>query len=203
MARRENWSVAELIVTKGIRAGKLLKLQRVLKMFVVAPAAKVTDRYFASAAMHNGAYAVANSGLPGDGQAHSVTCLETITDAAEDTNGTLTITGKDIDGNVISEVLTPDGGVTKETEKCFKQVTSITGAGWVQNGATPDTIVVGFSDKVGLPDKIDAAANILLVGFDTALINAPTVAVDANDLSKNCITVVGDGTKKLRAIYQV
>ena len=64
-------------------------------------------------------------------------------------------------------------------------------------------VVIGFGDKIGLPDKLSVAGDILLVGFDTALVNAPTVAIDANILAKNCITAVGDGTKVLRAIYQV
>ena len=201
MARRENWSVAELIVTKGIRAGKLLKLHKVLKMFVVTPAAKIANRYVTSVVMGNKTYTLANT-APGDGLAHSVTAAETAVDV-EDTNGILTITGKDVDGKVISEVLTPDAGVTVESTKCFKEITSIVGSGWTQGGTGPDTIVIGFGDKIGLPDKLPSAEDILLVGFDTALVNAPTVAVDANVLSKNCITVVGDGTKKLRAIYQV
>jgi hypothetical protein len=153
--------------------------------------------------MHNGTYAVANNGLPGDGLAHNVTCLETITDASEDTNGTLTITGIDLDGNPITEIITPDGGVTIQGAKAFKQVTSIVGAGWVQNGATPDTIVIGFGDVQGLPEMIAAAADILLVAFNTAIDNAPTVAVSLTSLANNTITEVGTGSAQLKVIYQI
>jgi hypothetical protein len=203
MSRKENWSVSELIVTKGIRAGRLLKLAKVLKFFVCTPATIVANRYFASAAMHNGAYAVANGGLPGDGLAHSVTCAVTAVDVA-DTMGKLTIVGTDIDGKVISEDIIPAAGSTVEGNLAFKSVTSITGSGWVQGGTGPDNIVIGFGEKVGLPDYIGAAADILMVGFDTAIVNAPTVAVDTSVLAKNVVTTpTGNGTKKLRVLYQV
>ena len=202
MARRENWSVGELIVTKGIRAGKKLKLQKVLKFFVCVPAAIVADRYFASAAMHNGAYTVANGGIPGDGLAHNVTCAQTAVDA-EDTNGILTITGLDVDGKTITEDITPNAGVTVQGTKAFKKVTSIVGSGWVAGGGD-DTIVIGFGELVGLPDLVAAASDILMVGFNTALVNAPTVTVDPAVLSKNTVTTpTGDATKQLRILYQV
>jgi len=203
MARRERLSVGELWITKGLKAGVRGNLNKVLRMFKCTPAAKVADRFFADAAMHNGVYAVANSGLPGDGLAHNITCLETITNAAEDTNGTLTIVGIDKDGYAISEVITPNGGATVEGAKAFKQVTSITGAGWVINGADADTIVIGFGDLQGLPEMIAAASDILLVAFDAAIVNAPTVAVSETVLSSNTVSAVGDATKQLKVIYQV
>jgi hypothetical protein len=203
MSRRENWSVGELLVNIGIRAGKRKLLAKVLKFFVCVPAAIVANRYFASAAMHNGAYAVANDGLPGDGLAHNVTCLQTAVDV-EDTNGTLTITGLDIAGNIITEVLTPDAGVTVQGAKAFAKVTSIIGAGWAQGGTGPDTIVIGFGEVVGMPDYLADTADVLMVAHNTALVNAPTVTKDAAVLSKNTVLVpTGDGTKKLRVLYQV
>ncbi len=203
MSRKENWSVSELIVTKGIRAGKLLKLSKVLKFFICTPATIVADRYFASAAMHNGAYAVANDGLPGDGLAHNVTCAETAV-GAEDTNGKLTITGLDVDGNIITEDIIPDAGVTIQGARAFKKVTSIVGSGWAQGGGQDDTIVIGFGEIVGLPDRLAVAADVLMLAHNTALVNAPTVVADANVLSKNTALVpTGDGTKKLRVLYQV
>jgi hypothetical protein len=88
--------------------------------------------------------------------------------------------------------------------KAFAQVTSIVGTGWVQGGTGPDTIVIGFGEKVGLPDYIAASADILMVAHNTALVNAPTVAVSATVLASNTVLVpTGDGTKKLRVLYQV
>lgn len=203
MANKEFFSVGDLWITKGIRAGKRKLLAKVLKFYVVAPAAKVTNRYFASAAMHNGAYTLANGGLPGDTLPHSVTMVVTDVDVA-DTRGIITILGTDIEGKIISEDMTPGANsVIVESLNTFKTITSITGSGWAQGGTTADNIIIGFGDKQGLPDYIVAAGDILLVALDTALVNAPTVAVDAAVLAKNCITVVGDGTKKMRVLYQL
>lgn len=206
MARREEWSVKELTIVEGggIRAGVGQKLAKMIRIYRSVPAAKVANRYFASAAMHLGAYTIANSGLPGDGLAHNVTCTETITDAAEDTNGTLIITGTDIDGRVVSETITPNGGAEVATAKAFKKVTSIVGAGWVQQGATPDTIVIGFGDVLGLPEKIAAATDILFVIFGTAVTtNTTTKTVSAVSLANNTVTLVGDATKEAIVVYQI
>lgn len=204
MGRREQFTVGELTITKGMKAGLSEKFFKVLKFYSVVPAVIVADRYVVSANMKVGAYTLANSGLPGDGLAHNVTVAETITDAAEDTNGTITITGLDIDGKIITEDIIPNGGATIQGTKAFKQVTSVVGAGWVQNGATPDTIVVGFGEVVGLPDYLDATADVLMVAHNTALINAPTVTQSCSVLASNTVLVpTGDGTKVLRVLYQV
>jgi len=191
----------ELLVGKLI-GGPNGEVDRFLKTFVATPAAAVANRYFASAAMHNGAYAVTNGGLPGDGLAHNVTCAETAVDA-EDTNGKLVIVGKDVNGNTISEEIVPNAGETVQGVKAFKEVVSITGVGWVQGGTGPDTIVIGFGDVIGLPDFIREAADVFLAAMGTALINAPTVTVGA-ELCRNTVLATGaNGTNKLRVIYLI
>ena len=204
MARKEQWSVGELTITQGIRAGKDEVLKKVLRFYTGVPAAIVADQYVASVDMGNKSYTIANSGLPGDDLAHNVTCLETITNAAEDTNGILTVTGLDINGKVISEVITPNGGATVQGVRAFAQVTSIVGSGWVINGADEDTIVIGFGELVGLPEKVALAADILMVTHSTALVNAPTATVSLVVTALNTVTVpTGDGSKVLRVLYQV
>jgi hypothetical protein len=151
--------------------------------------------------MKVGAYTVANDGLPGDGLAHNVTVAQTAV-GAEDTNGTITVTGIDINGDAISEVITPNAGATVQGAKAFKQVLSVVGAGWVIAEGN-DTIVVGFGEIVGLPHKIAAAADVLLVGFDTALVNAPTVVAGTTLAECTVLVPTGDGTKKLRLIYEI
>jgi hypothetical protein len=200
MGRREQFTVHELTLTGALKRAHGAEIAKFLKPFVATPAAKVANRYFASAAMHNGAYAVANGGLPGDGLARNVTCAQTAVDA-EDTNGTLTLTGIDIEGKPISEEIAPDAGVTVEGLKAFKRVDSIVGAGWAQGGTGADTIVIGFGDVIGIPDRIAALADIVLVGFDTGILNAPTLTVDKDIISKNTVKVVGDATKVLRVFY--
>ncbi len=204
MGRREQFSCNELTITGGIKSGKRELLAKVLKFYSCVPAAIVADRYFASAAMHNGAYAVANSGLPGDGLAHNVTMC--VTDVGgTDTRGTITVTGTDIEGKIISEIFTPGAtGVTVQGTKAFKSVTSIVGSGWVTaDGA--DTIVIGFGEIMGLPDYLAATSDVLLVGFDTGLANAPTVTQSATVLAQNTVTnpAAGNAAKKLRVLYQL
>jgi len=199
MGRREQMTIGELTLTGALKRAYGGEVAKFLKPFIAVPAVKVADRYFASAAMHNGAYAVANGGLPGDGLAHNVTCAQTAVDA-EDTTGTLTVTGIDAEGKLITEEIVPNAGATVEGLKAFKRVDSIAGAGWVTNGGA-DTIVIGFGDVIGIPDRIAALADIVLVGFDTGIINAPVLTVDKDVLAKNTVTLVGDATKVVRVFY--
>jgi hypothetical protein len=192
----------ELLTVGKLIGGPMGEVERFLKTYVAVPLAAVANRYFASAAMHNGAYAVANGGLPGDGLAHNITCLQTAVDV-EDTNGTMTIVGKDIRGYTISEVLIPDAGVTVQGTKAFSQVDSITGAGWVQGGTGPDTIVIGFGDAVGLPDILLAASDVFLVAVGTGILNAPTVAVGPAHCENTVLATGANGTNKLRVIYLI
>ena len=194
--RYEELSIGKLI------GGPNGEVERFLKTFVATPATAVANRYFASAAMHNGAYAVTNGGFPGDGLAHNVTVAETAVDA-EDTNGKLVIEGKDVRGYTIMEEIVPDAGVTVQGAKAFSQITSITGVGWVQGGTGPDTIVIGFGDLVGLPDVLLAVSDVFLVGMGTALLNAPTVAVGAAHCQNTVVATGANGTNKLRVIYLI
>jgi len=208
MARREQWSVRELSydLGGGNRAGVQQKLlNKVLRVYKCTPAAKVADRFVTSTNMINGAYTIVNSGLPGDGLAHNVTVAHATVATGTDTLGTLLVTGLDIDGRTITETITPLRDNTVQGIKAFKQVVSIVGSGWVIAGGN-DTILMGFGDFQGFPECIVAATDILLAAFNTAILNAPTVTVDANVISKNGIGpagVVGDATSELKVIYQV
>ena len=202
MGSREQQTLGELIITKGIRGRKAGIFSKPIKCYAGVPATIVANRYFASAAMHNGVYAVLNSGLPGDGLAHNVTCAQTAVDV-EDTNGKLTITGLDIFGKIITEEIIPNGGATVAGLKAFKKVTSIVGSGWAQGGTGPDTIIIGFGEVIGLPDVIEATTDVLLVAFSTAIVNGPTVVVGALVANNTVLVPTGDGSKKLSIVYQV
>lgn len=204
MARREDWSVRELRydLGGGNRAGVQQKLlNKVLRLFKCIPNAAVTNRYIVSTNMLVGAYTIANSGLPGDGLCHPVTVAHT-TATGTDTLGTILFTGLDLDGRTITETITPVADSAATGTKAFKQVLSAVGSGWVINGGN-DTIIAGFANVLGFPECIVAAADILFVALGTANLNAPTVTIDANVLSKNTITVTGNGTNVLSVIYQV
>jgi len=192
----------ELLTVGKLIGGPNGEVERFLKTFVGTPAAAVANRYFASAAMHNGAYTVANSGLPGDGLAHNVTCAQTAVDV-EDTNGKLVIVGKDVNGNAISEEIIPNAGETVQGLKAFKEVVSITGVGWTQGGTGADTIVIGFGDLIGLPDVLLVASDVFLVAVGTGLLNAPTVVVGAAPCQNTVVATGANGTNKLRVIYLI
>jgi len=200
MARKEQWSVGELTITKGIRAGKDEKLAKVLRMYSCVPALIDADEFF-TGNMANGAYTLLLTVMP-DALAHNITVAQTAV-GAEDTNGIITVVGTDINGLYTTEVITPNAGVTIQGTKAFKTITSITGSGWVI-GEGNDTIVIGYGELVGLPEKVALAADILMVAHNTALVNAPTATVSSTVTALNTVTVpTGDGTKVLRVIYQV
>ena len=108
---------------------------------IAASTAAVTNRFVASTNMIVGAYAVANASPAWQGG-----CLVTVTHTqvggVNDTLGTITVTGKNLAGETISETITPSAGGTATGTKIFRTVTDVTGAGWVINTGN-DTIVVG------------------------------------------------------------
>lgn len=204
MARRESWSVGELIIAEGggIRAGAASKLAKTLRALKCVPAAKVANRYKTTGNCANGAYTLTATLTPGDGLAHNVSITMTRVDVV-DTLGILTVTGLDIDGKIITEDITPVDNTKAVGNKAFASITSLVHSGWAQGGTGPDTCVIGFDDKIGLPECIAAAADIILACFDTAVVQAPTVAVSSTVLASNTITAIGDATKELKVIYQI
>lgn len=200
MARREQWSVGELTITKGIRGGVSEKLSKVIRCYRCVPAAIDADEFF-TGNMANGAYTLLQTTMP-DGLAHNVTVAQTAV-GAEDTNGILTVVGTDIDGKYLAETITPNAGVTIQGTRAFKTIASITGSGWVI-GEGNDTIVIGYGELIGLPEKVALAADILLVTFSTAVVNAATATVSSLVTALNTITVpTGDASKALVVVYQV
>ncbi len=160
-----------------------------------SPVLDDVDWYVASANMKVGAYTLANTAP--DVGARNVTVSQTITNAAEDTNGTIVIVGTDLGGNAITETITPNGGATVAGAKCFASITSITGAGWVINGADADTITVGFGALIGLPDKLTDTAQVLAVSLNNVKqATAPTVTVSSTALESNTVDLDSalDGT---------
>lgn len=151
-----------------------------------SPALDDVDWFVASADMKVGAYTLANTAP--DVGARNVTVTQTITNAAEDTNGTIVVVGTDLAGDVITETLTPNGGATVAGTKAFATITSITGAGWVINGADPDTIEVGFGSLIGLPDYLTDTAQVVACSVNNVKeAVAPIVTVSATVLDLNTV----------------
>jgi hypothetical protein len=125
--------------------------------------AAVANRFVASANMQNAAYTVANAS-PAFAGAVLVTVGHT-TVAGADTLGVITVVGTDINGQVITDVITPVAGGTATGVKYFRTITSVTGSGWTAV-STADTIVVGH-----------AAGSTVLVG--TGILRAIVVNATA------------------------
>lgn len=111
-----------------------------------ATTAAVTNRIVASTNMKVGAYTVANGGVPVWSGGAFITVAATAGDTA-DTMGTIALVGKGLHGEAVTETLAPVAGSIVTSTKVFRSVTSVTGAGWVIDGAeaTNDTIVVGVA----------------------------------------------------------
>jgi len=155
-----------------------------------SPAVSDDDRFVVSANMKVGAYTLAVTTMPEAGIARKLLITVTQVGGVNDTMGTLAIVGTDLAGNALSETIAPTANGTKTTLNAFKTVTSITGAGWVRDGAggTEDTIKIGTSEAIGLPDKLSDSGQVLfasLAGVKEA--TAPTITVDSAVLAKNTV----------------
>lgn len=107
---------------------------------IAATTAAVANRFVTTTNMVVGTYTIANASPVWDGG-----CFVTITHTSvtgTDTLGTITIVGTGLDGQALSEVITPVADSVATGTKAFRTVTSATGAGWVINTGN-DTIVIG------------------------------------------------------------
>ena len=147
------------------------------------------DKVVVSVDMKVGAYTIAaQPDIP-----RNITVTVTATDTA-DTMGTVVVVGTDIEGQPITETITPAAGSTVAGTKAFKTVTSVTGAGWVVDAAegTKDKITVGIGTALGLPFKIIDNGQVLLGVVGTALV-APVVAHSDRVVSE-CTVDLSAGT---------
>lgn len=108
-----------------------------------ATTAAVANRIVTIANMKVGTYTIANAS-PVWGGGALITVTHATVAAGTDTLGTITIAGKDLAGQTISEVITPVADSTVTGTKIFRSVTSATGAGWVIAGGN-DTITIGVA----------------------------------------------------------
>lgn len=176
------------------------RLLSVVRYSAGSPGLADADWYVTSVAMGNKTYTLAKSAP--DAGARNVTCTRTVVDTA-DTPGKITVTGKDLAGEVITEELTPGAnGVLVVGTKAFASVTSVVGSGWTQGGTgdaedEADTIVVGFGDLLGLPDKLDDTAVVLAASLNGAReATMPTITKSDSVLALNTMDLASnyDGT---------
>ena len=146
-------------------------------------AAADADAYVTSTNMKNGAYTLVQNAPPVG--ARNVTVTHTAVGAA-DTLGMITVAGRDLAGNTISEDITPSAGATAQGVKAFASITSITGSGWTINEGN-DTITVGYGDVIGLPDVLTDTAQVLAASLNNVRESThPTVTV-GTALSANTV----------------
>lgn len=108
--------------------------------------------------------------------------------------GDLVIDGTNYNDEAISETFALSGTDEIVGDKAFKTVTKITVP--VKNGAG-DTVAVGLGNKLGLHQTLAAAGQVLFCTLDRA-VQAPTVAVDADNIESNTVDLSAgtyDGTK--------
>jgi hypothetical protein len=108
-----------------------------------ATTAAVANRIVTSVNMKVGAYTVANASPAWSGGA-LITVTHTQVGGVTDTLGTIDIVGTDLNGQTITETITPLDGTVATGTKIFRSVTSATGVGWVINTGN-DTITIGVA----------------------------------------------------------
>lgn len=165
-------------------------LRSVVEYAPGSPVVLADNRFVTSTNMKVGAYTLAATTMPEAAIARRLLITVTQVGGFNDTMGTLDIVGTDIAGAALTETVAPTAAGTKLTLNAFKTLTSITGAGWVRDAGvgSEDTIKIGTSDSIGLPDKLADTAQVLecsLGGVKEA--TAPTVTVDASVLAKNTV----------------
>jgi len=148
-----------------------------------------------------GAYALANTAMPG-----AVTCARNVTvthtiDGAVDDLGTIVIVGTDLADAAITETITPVNGTTVQGLLAFKTITSITGVDWIIAEAN-DTIEVGFGDLIGLPDRLTATTKVLTASLATVMeATRPTVTFSTTVLASNTVDLSSALNGTAVAIY--
>ena len=170
--------------------GILTQLGSVVMYSPGSPAVSDDDRFVTSVAMKVGAYTLAATTMPEAGIARKLLITVTQVGGANDTMGTLVIVGTDIAGNALSETIAPSANTTTTTLNAFKTVTSITGAGWVRDAGagSEDTIKIGTSEAIGLPDMLSDTAQVLCASLNNVKeATAPTVTVNNTVLAKNTV----------------
>ncbi len=113
-------------------------------------------RFLALVAMQATAYALTSQTLPSGESARCISATHA-TVAVTDTLGNLVIDGTDVSGAVIQETLALVSDGTAYGVKEFKAVTGLRTAGWVQGGATADTLKVGYGPQ-GVPTQLGAVS---------------------------------------------
>lgn len=147
------------------------------------------DRFLNSVDMKVGAYTLDETTIGTAGARH-VNVTHTAGDTV-DTLGTITITGTDLAGQTISEVITPSSGALVAGTKWFRTVTGAVGAGWVIDAAegTADTVEIGYGAEICV---LDGAGQLEAIIVNTTAA-ATIVVADAGGTIATLKASIGEG----------
>lgn len=109
-----------------------------------------------------------------------------VTGGHADCAGIVTITGTNINGDIITESITQNGTAKVPGAKAFKTVTSL--AIPVRSSANTPTVTIGDTDVLGLPVCLPAAACVYATYLNLILEStAATVTVSSTAICSNTI----------------
>jgi hypothetical protein len=106
--------------------------------------------------------------------------------ALSTSTGNVTVTGTDFAGNAITETVSLSGTTVVAGSKAFTTITEID---LPVSSGSGDTVSIGIGTKLGLPFTL--SKNTVRTAYNNNVIEAtaPTVTVDANNISNNTVTL--------------
>jgi hypothetical protein len=145
---------------------------------LLGPTSAAVDDFYVlvgNGVMKNAAYTLSNTVPPEVGTARQITLTHATVGAVADTLGHVTVVGKNLAGETITEVLTPTADTLITGSEWFASVATITGAGWTRNAGagSEDTIIVGCA---GTAHLADGYGTLHALQINTAAAGAITVA---------------------------
>ena len=153
------------------------------KHYQIAPAAASVDAIHAAFTLHATLPQVITGGITNPDYPR----ILSITGSAAAMAGDVVISGRNVNGDMISETIALDETDTVSGALAFAEVISITVPARTTAG---DAVSVGWGNVFGMPEIMDYAACLLLKLFDGST-DAGTLALDADEIEKNTFTPAG------------
>jgi hypothetical protein len=166
------------------------------------PALADDDYFVTTVAAKATAYTLAHSSSS-DGLCRNVTVTHATVDDTDTFTGGFSVVGTNYLNEAITDTILVSADGVATGVYAFKNITSITSAGWVQGGATADNIKVGFGDRIGMPFACNNASAFTLCTLGTAIINNPTVTISSyvHLTTVDASSGTYDGSKYLVVIF--
>lgn len=156
---------------------------RIFSALLGSPALGTTNAVLGDTAMASGATTLVTTGITQPDVPRAVS----ITGNGAAVTGNVTITGTNIVGDVITEVIALAGAATVLGTKAFKTITSILLPPWAV--ANTERVRVGLTARLGLPVAIsrDSIVAAFLGGVREA--TRPTVTFSASAIESDTVTL--------------